>query len=155
MADKYYLARFKNAQMNGINGSGSGTYSQALSEIKEGKKRSHWMWYVFPQVVGFGHSHNTKFYSIKSKDEATAYLNDPDLGSRLREISEALLQLETSNPYEVFGEPDWRKLGSCMTLFDYISPDDVFDKVLKKFYSGAKDLRSLSIIRNLEKTKNE
>ena len=154
MTDRFYLARFKNAQEFGLAGTGHGTYDQALSEIKTGRKTSHWMWYIFPQIVGFGHSHNTKFYAIKSKEEAQAYLNDEVLGARIREICEALLALETNDPAEVFGFPDWMKLGSSMTLFDYVAPGEVFDKVLRKFFSGSRDLRSLAIIRNISAKNN-
>lgn len=143
MADRYYLARFKNAQDFGV-------YEKALQEIRSGRKMSHWMWFIFPQIVGFGHSYNTKFYSIKSADEARAYLEDPVLGSRLREICNALLDLQKTNPCEIFGKPDWMKLGSSMTLFDYVSPNDVFDKVLKQYFAGSRDLKSISIIRNLK-----
>ena len=140
MADRYYLARFKNAQDVGV-------YEKALSEIKNGRKMSHWMWYIFPQIVGFGHSYNTKFYAIKCADEARAYLDDQLLGSRLREICAALLELPASDPGQVFGSPDWMKLGSSMTLFDYVSPGDVFEKVLDKYFAGSRDLKSLAIIR--------
>ena len=140
MADRYYLARFKNAQDFGV-------YEKALSEIKNGRKMSHWMWYIFPQIVGFGHSYNTKFYAIKCADEARAYLDDQLLGSRLREICAALLELPASDPGQVFGSPDWMKLGSSMTLFDYVSPGDVFAKVLDKYFAGSRDLNSLSKIR--------
>lgn len=140
MADRYYLARFKNAQDFGV-------YEKALQEVKNGRKMSHWMWFIFPQIVGFGHSHNTKFYAIKNADEAKAYLADEVLGARLREICEALMELPCTDPAQVFGTPDWMKLGSCMTLFDYVSPNDIFDKVLGKFFSGSRDLKSLTIIR--------
>lgn len=143
MADKYYLARFKNAQDFGV-------YEKALQEVKNGQKMSHWMWFIFPQIVGFGHSHNTKFYAIKSSDEARAYLEDDTLGARLREICSALLELPNSDPGEIFGFPDWMKLGSSMTLFDYVSPDDIFDKVLKKYFAGSRDLKSLAIIRHID-----
>lgn len=148
-----FLARFKNAQEFGVNGSEKGTYEQALAEIRNGKKTGHWMWYIFPQIVGFGHSHNTKYYAIKSKEGATAYLEDEILNKRMREICEAFLSLETNNPQEVFGFPDWMKLASSMTLFDYVSPNDIFDKVLKKFFSGSRDLKSISIIRNIPSVK--
>lgn len=144
MTDRFFLTRFKNAQDSGV-------YEKALEEIRNGRKMSHWMWFIFPQIVGFGHSHNTKYYSIKYVEEARAYLADTILGARLREISEALLQLPKTNPAEIFGTPDWMKLGSSMTLFDYVSPDDVFGKVLGKYFAGSRDLRSLSIIRNLPK----
>ena len=145
MADEYNLARFKDAQDFGV-------YERALSEIKNGRKTSHWMWFVFPQITGFGHSRNTKFYSIKSVGEACAYLDDPVLGGRLREICEALLTLPESDPEAIFGSPDWMKLGSSMTLFDYVSPQDVFGKVLDKFFAGSRDRRSISIIKTIEQT---
>lgn len=149
MADKFNLARFKNAQEFGLDGSGHGTYEQALAEVKAGHKSSHWMWYIFPQIVGLGHRPNAMFYAIRSKEEAEAYLEDEVLGARIREISEALLALDTSDPQEVFGFPDWMKLGSSMTLFDYVAPGDVFDRVLRKFFSGSRDLRTITIIRNI------
>lgn len=142
MADRFFLQRFKNAQDFGV-------YEKALQEIKNGKKMSHWMWFIFPQIVGFGHSYNTKYYAIKSADEARAYLEDKILGSRLREICSALLELPKTDPGQIFGFPDWMKLGSSMTLFDHVSPNDIFAKVLDKFFSGSRDLKSLSIIRNI------
>ncbi len=146
MADRFFLQRFKNAQDFGV-------YEKALQEIKNGRKMSHWMWFIFPQIVGFGHSHNTKYYAIKSEDEARAYLEDEILNSRLREICEALIELPYSDPAPIFGSPDWMKLGSSMTLFDYVSPNDIFAKVLDKYFSGSRDLKSISIIRNLSKVK--
>lgn len=142
MADRYFLQRFKNAQDFGV-------YEKALQEIKNGRKVSHWMWFIFPQITGFGHSHNTKYYSIKCADEARAYLKDEILGSRLREICGALMDLPETDPGHVFGTPDWMKLGSSMTLFDYVSPNDIFAKVLDKFFAGSRDLKSLSIIRSI------
>lgn len=143
MADGYYLTRFKNAQDFGV-------YERALEEVKNGRKMSHWMWFIFPQIVGFGHSHNTKFYAIKSSHEARGYLNDETLGARLREISAALMELPNSDPREIFGSPDWMKLRSSMTLFDYVSPNDIFESVLKKYFAGRRDFRSLSIIRRID-----
>ena len=148
MADRFFLTRFKNAQDFGV-------YEKALQEVRNGRKMSHWMWFIFPQIVGFGHSHNTKYYSIKSVEEAKAYLADEVLGSRLREISEALLELPNTNPADIFGTPDWMKLSSSMTLFDFVSLNDVFAKVLDKYFAGSRDLRSLSIIRNLQKLSNQ
>ena len=148
MADRFYLARFKNAHEFGLDGSGYGTYEQALAEVKAGHKTSHWMWYIFPQIAGFGHSHNTKFYAIKSKEEAQAYLEDEVLGPRIREICEALLTLETNDPAEVFGFPDWMKLGSSMTLFDDVCPNNVFGQVLDKLYDGKRDLITSLFISN-------
>lgn len=143
MEDKYFLERFKKAQAHGV-------YERALAEVKDGRKRTHWMWYIFPQIKGLGSSPLNQFYSIKSADEARAYMADPVLAPRLREICETLLDLPNSNPATIFGTPDWMKLGSSMTLFDYVSPNDVFDKVLAKYFTGSRDLRSLSIIRSTE-----
>ena len=140
MADRYYLARFRNAQSFGV-------YEKALQEVKQGRKVSHWMWFIFPQMRGFGHSRNTWFYGITCTDEAIAYLEDEILSTRLREICQALLDLEENDPRAVFA-PDWIKLGSCMTLFDYVSPNDIFDKVLEKFFSKARDINTLTKIRN-------
>lgn len=141
MADRYYLARFKNAQDLGV-------YEKALTEVKNGRKMSHWMWFIFPQLRGIaGHSHNTWFYGITCADEARAYLEHPVLGARIREISEALMSLEEHDPQRVMGNPDWMKLGSCMTLFDYVSPDDVFARVLRKFFAGSRCPRTLSRLR--------
>lgn len=148
MADRFFLARFKNAQEYGLEGSEKGTYEEALTQIQNGHKTGHWMWYIFPQIVGFGHSKNTNYYAIKSREEAIAFLDDEILGPRLRQICKALLDLETNNPREVF-DSDWVKLGSSMTLFDYVSPNDIFGDVLKKFFAGGRDLQSISIIRNI------
>ena len=136
MADRFYLARFRNAQDFGV-------YEQALSEVKSGRKQTHWMWYIFPQLRGFGHSRNTWFYGITGADEARAYLEDPILGPRLREICQALMDLQESDPQAVFGW-DWVKLGSSMTLFDYVAPNDIFGQVLNKFFSGSADPNTLA-----------
>ena len=136
MADRFYLARFRNAQDFGV-------YEQALSEVKSGRKQTHWMWYIFPQLRGFGHSRNTWFYGITGADEARAYLEDPILGPRLREICQALMDLQESDPQAVFGW-DWVKLGSSMTLFDYVAPNDLFGQVLNKFFSGSSDPNTLA-----------
>lgn len=152
MADRYFLTRFRNAQDFGV-------YETALKEVRKGKKTGHWMWFVFPQITGLGQSHNSRYYSIKSISEAKEYLADPILGSRLREICGELLKLDSSDPAKIFGFPDWMKLGSCMTLFDYVEPNDLFSRVLNKFFSGSRDLKSISIIRNLnnssQNTKHE
>lgn len=147
MADKFYLARFKNAQENGLQGSGKGTYEQALHEIKSGRKMGHWVWYIFPQVRGMGHSHNTWFYGITCLEEAKAYLEDETLGTHLREITQAVLQQPTSDVGQLMGTPDWLKLGACMTLFDHISPNDVFKQVIDKFYAGSLHPETVRIIR--------
>lgn len=122
-------------------------YEIALSEIKGGKKRSHWMWYIFPQVQGLGFSEMSKLYSIKSLDEAQEYLHHPVLGKRLIEISQSSLDLPTDSAHSVFGSPDDAKLKSSMTLFASLPGADlVFQSVLEKFFYGQKDEKTLSII---------
>lgn len=114
-------------------------YQQALIEIKAGRKRSHWIWYIFPQMVGLGMSYNSEYYGIKSRAEAIEYLKHPVLGTRLVEISKALLQLDSSDPRAVMGSPDDMKLKSSMTLFAMVSDDPVFSQVLQKYFNGERD----------------
>lgn len=136
MAD---LQRFKEAQRN--------DYEQALQEVKSGRKRTHWMWYIFPQIHGLGMTPISDYYSIRSLREAKDYLKDPVLGARLVEISKALLELNTSDPHAVFGSPDDLKLRSCMTLFERADPQNpVFGDVLDKYYRGERDQRTLEIL---------
>jgi len=111
-------------------------YAGALREIKEGKKRGHWIWYIFPQIKGLGHSYNSEFYGIASKEEAKAYLEHPILGARLREITQALMDADNPSADDIFGFPDVLKVRSCMTLFDMVAPDDIFNEVLYKYYEG-------------------
>ena len=125
------LERFIKAQDTGW-----ATYSEALSEIKEGHKSGHWIWYVFPQIKGLGHSYNSEFYGISSKDEAKAYLEHPELGQRLREITKALLNCNNPSAFNILGFPDVLKVQSCMTLFDLVLPNDIFNEVLEKYYEG-------------------
>lgn len=125
------LDRFVKAQ-----DSAWGSYSEALKEIKEGHKRGHWIWYVFPQIKGLGHSHNSEFYGISGKEEAKAYLQHPVLGLRLREITKVLLECNNPSAYNILGFPDVMKVQSCMTLFDLVSPNDIFNDVLDKYYEG-------------------
>jgi len=125
---KYDLDRFLGAQEL--------IYSQALKEIKEGQKRGHWIWFIFPQIKGLGHSYNSEFYGISSKEEAKAYLDHPILGNRLREISQALLECGSRSVEDIFGFPDDLKVRSCMTLFDLVSPNDIFNDVLFHFYES-------------------
>ena len=136
----YDLERFVKAQEY--------DYSAALAEIRAGHKRSHWIWYIFPQLEGLGRSHMAKFYGIEDIDEARAYLAHPVLGARLKEICEALMQLKSSDPGEVMGGfPDDMKLHSCMTLFAVISEEgSVFHDVLHKFFGGEMDKNTLAII---------
>lgn len=110
-------------------------YEIALKEIKQGRKQSHWMWYIFPQEAGLGHSEMSKRYAIKDADEAAAYLAHPLLGSRLIEISHAVLMINNKSANEIFGSPDDLKLRSCMTLFASVpNADPIFDKVLEKYF---------------------
>lgn len=128
-------------------------YSTAFSEIKNGKKRSHWMWYIFPQIQGLGFSETSKFYAIKNIHEAEDFLNDPVLGKRLIEICEELLKQNTNNANQIFGSPDDVKLRSSMTLFSSLNNvDPVFQKVLDKFFDGEKDEKTLEILEEEKKT---
>ena len=121
-------------------------YPTALREIQAGRKQSHWMWYIFPQIAGLGFSSTARFYAISSMQEARDYYAHPVLGKRLVEISEALLALDTNDAAAVMGYPDDLKLRSSMTLFLAASGDAVFQKVLDKFYSGKPDSKTLSIL---------
>jgi uncharacterized protein (DUF1810 family) len=137
--DLYNLNRFLQAQET--------DYKRALSEIRNGRKRSHWMWYIFPQLDGLGFSQTSKRYSIKSIAEAKAYLNHPVLGPRLIECIEATLSIEGRSAYEIFGSPDDMKLKSCATLFAYVSsPGSVFDRLLDRFFQGDRDRKTLSLL---------
>lgn len=113
-----------------------GSYEVALNEIRKGQKQGHWIWYVFPQIKGLGHSYNSEFYGISSKEEAKAYMEHPVLGLRLREITQAFLNCANKTADEILGFPDVLKVRSCMTLFDMVSPNDIFDEVLYKYYEG-------------------
>ena len=124
----YDLDRFVEAQ--------NMVYDMALREIKEGKKRGHWIWFVFPQIKGLGHSYNSEFYGISGTKEAKAYLEHPLLGARLREITQAILDCGNPSADDILGFPDVLKVRSCMTLFDMISPNDIFKQVLDKYYEG-------------------
>ncbi|SHG37965.1 DUF1810 domain-containing protein [Flavobacterium defluvii] len=122
-------------------------YARALEEIRNGRKQSHWMWFVFPQIRGLGFTDYNVYFGIKDLDEAREYLNDPVLGKRLVEISQAVLGLNGKTALEIFGKPDQRKLRSCMTLFSRIADaDPVFGKVLQKYYGGILDEKTISIL---------
>lgn len=137
--DPYNLSRFLQAQED--------DFEQALSEIKSGRKRSHWMWYIFPQFDGLAFSSTSKHYSIKSADEARAYLDHPVLGPRLLECAEAVVGLEGQSATEIFGSPDDLKLRSCATLFACVSrPGSVFDRLLDMYYGGRRDDKTLGLL---------
>lgn len=125
-------------------------YTRALNEVKRGRKLTHWMWYIFPQIAGLGMSETAQYYEIKSLDEARAYLNNELLRSHLIEISNALLELYTNDPVEVFGDVDSLKLKSSMTLFSYISDNEIFNKVIDKYFNGNKDLTTVSICEEMK-----
>ena len=123
------------------------TYQTALEEIRSGKKRSHWMWYIFPQLLGLGHSETAKYYSLHSLAEAKAYIEHPLLGARLIQISDALCALKEKDALVIFGTPDNLKLHSCATLFCCIdNANPVFFNILKKFFNGAKDSQTIMLL---------
>lgn len=132
------IERFIEAQKN--------SYDTALREIQTGRKRSHWIWYIFPQIQGLGFSSTARYYAIQDREEAEAYMAHPVLRQRLIEISEALLELESDDAREVMGYPDDLKLKSSMTLFAEISEEPVFASVLDKFFHGEVDERTLQIL---------
>ncbi len=113
------------------------TYETALAEIRNGRKLSHWVWYIFPQLRGLGFSANANYYGIADAKEAKAYLSHPILGTRLREITSALLDHKGKSAAEIL-TMDAIKVRSCMTLFDFISPNDIFEEVLKQFYDNTR-----------------
>ncbi len=137
--DPYNLSRFLEAQED--------DFEQALSEIKAGRKRTHWMWYIFPQFEGLAFSSTSQHYAIKSVEEARAYLDHPVLGPRLRECAEAAVSVEGRSAAEIFGSPDDLKLRSCATLFACVSPPgSVFERLLDKFYGGRRDEKTLQLL---------
>lgn len=121
-------------------------YATALQEIKQGRKTSHWIWYIFPQIQGLGHSYNARYYALKDIEEARAYLKNETLNHRLREITDALLSHKDKSAQSILVGIDAIKVRSCMTLFDAISPNDIFKQVIDTFYNGKLDSRTLSII---------
>jgi uncharacterized protein (DUF1810 family) len=140
--DPFDLKRFVHAQ--------EGTYALALSELRLGQKRSHWMWYIFPQIDGLGHSAMAKHYAIKNVEEARGYFNHPVIGARLLECTETVLGIEGRSVVEIFGFPDDMKLESSMSLFAHISEtDSVFALVLDKFFSGHRDDKTLQLLEEI------
>lgn len=133
------LKRFLDAQ--------AGNYAVALAEVSSGRKRSHWMWYIFPQIGGLGYSDMARKYAIKDLPEAAEYLAHPVLGARIVEISRALLELPGSNATAVMGSPDDIKLRSSMTLFSLVpGADPVFEAVIRKFFNGETDRSTLQLL---------
>ena len=144
----FNLSRFLRAQEK--------TFDRALAELKRGLKQSHWMWFIFPQVDGLGNSPTTKEYSIKSLDEARAYLEHPVLGDRLIKSARAILDFHGRTAREIVGEIDETKLKSSMTLFAYVAGSDpVFGRVLDKYFGGERDTKTIAILnRNNEVGRN-
>ena len=126
-------------------------YERALREIKNGRKLTHWMWYIFPQITGLGMSDTARYYEIKSLEEARSYLNNELLRTHLIEIASVLLELNTNDPIEIFGDIDALKLKSSMTLFSYISNNEIFNKVIDKYFNGNKDLTTIKICEDMRK----
>lgn len=140
--DPLDLSRFVRAQ--------EGVYEQALAELQAGRKRTHWMWFIFPQIEGLGFSATSRRYAIRSADEARAYLNHPVLGPRLIACVQAVLAVEGRTASEIFGWPDDLKLRSCATLFAHVSsPGSVFERVLERFYGGEPDAKTLELLRSM------
>ena len=139
MADPFNLDRFVRAQER--------VYAQALAEIRDGRKRTHWMWFVFPQIDGLGSSPMAREYAIRDLAEARAYLRHEVLGPRLVECGEAACALEGKSAREIFGTPDDLKLRSSATLFAAVSPSgSIFHRLLDRFFDGQRDLRTLALI---------
>ncbi len=137
--DPFNLGRFVNAQEN--------VYANALAELRNGRKRSHWMWFIFPQIEGLGRSEMARFYAVQNLEEARQYLRHPVLGKRLLECAETLLSLDDRSASDIFGFPDDMKLRSSMTLFARAAgPDSVFVRVLERYFNGEEDQTTLDIL---------
>ncbi|MGZ8171764.1 MULTISPECIES: DUF1810 domain-containing protein [Methylobacter] len=137
------LSRFINAQES--------VYDSALAELRNGRKRTHWMWYIFPQIDGLGHSATSKHYAIKSIEEARQYLNHPVLGQRLLECAEAVFAIEGRSISEIFGYPDNLKLKSSMTLFAYVAAScSTFARIIDKYFNGEQDALTLQLLEKLK-----
>lgn len=140
--DKYNLSRFVEAQ------EAYGIYGIAVSELSRGRKRSHWVWFVFPQMKGLGYSYKSSFYGITCREEAEAYLKNDILNERLRKVCHILLEQvrKGNSAREILGEIDRCKVCSCLTLFDAVSPNDIFSECLEVCYQGKRDDRTLTLL---------
>jgi uncharacterized protein (DUF1810 family) len=139
MDDRFDLERFVQAQQ--------AVYAAVCAELRAGAKRSHWMWFIFPQLRGLGSSPSAQHYGLASLAEARAYLDHPVLGARLRECTRRLLLLEGRSAAEIFGYPDELKLRSCLTLFERAAPqEELFGEALSKYYGGQPDVRTLALL---------
>lgn len=142
MTDNIELIKFLDAQNQ--------VYLKALSEIKKGKKTTHWMWYIFPQIKGLGSSETAQYYAIKNLNEATAYLKHPILGKHLIEIAQELYNLKGKTVTQILGTPDDMKLRSCMTLFANVkNANPLFNNVLEKYFNGVPDELTLHLLNSI------
>jgi uncharacterized protein (DUF1810 family) len=140
--DPYRLDRFLDAQ--------AGIHDVALAEIQAGRKQTHWMWFVFPQIAGLGSSRTSQYYAIKSAGEARAYLEHPVLGDRLRKCADAVLHLSARSATDVFGSPDDLKLWSSATLFAAVSePGSAFEHIISRYFRGEPDTKTLELLATL------
>jgi uncharacterized protein (DUF1810 family) len=132
MSDPYNLRRFVNTQQS--------IYDDVLRELREGHKRSHWMWFIFPQIEGLGHSAMAREYAISSREEAEAYLRHPVLGQRLKECARLVAAINGRSIEDIFGYPDYLKFRSSMTLFSNVAPNrEIFEECLQKYFGGEPD----------------
>ena len=139
MNDKYHIDRFYEVHIN--------HFDIALKEIQSGRKTSHWMWYIFPQLKFLGHSYNAVYYGLENEEEAKVFYEDEYLGDNFRKICRALLECESDDALEVMGYPDNLKLWSSMTLFYIATGDELFKRILDKFFSGEPDALSVSFLK--------
>jgi uncharacterized protein (DUF1810 family) len=140
MKESYDLERFVEAQ--------EGVYEEVIAELKRGSKTGHWMWYIFPQIKGLGISEISERYSISSIDEATAYVEHPILGGRLKECTQLVMEVDGKLAQEIFGYPDYLKFRSCMTLFSQATQDNqLFEDALTKYFEDKHDPKTLDILR--------
>ena len=139
MTDPYNLPRFVDAQ--------APVYSRVLAELRAGQKHSHWMWFVFPQLRGLGHSAMARHYGIASRTEAQAYWRHPVLGARLAECTQLMLAVPDRSAHDILGSPDDMKFRSCMTLFNAVSPQEpLWRQALEKYFGGLPDPRTLELL---------
>jgi len=141
MSVPQHLQRFLDAQ--------GSVYEQVCSELRDGRKRSHWMWFVFPQIAGLGRSETARFYAIRSLDEAAEYLQHPVLGRRLLECTKLVTQVTGKTIHEILGSPDDMKFRSCMTLFEQAATDkQPYEEALNKYFNGERDPLTLERLRS-------
>jgi len=121
-------------------------WPRVRAEMAAGRKQSHWIWFVFPQITGLGSSPRSVYFAIRSREEARTYLAHPVLGARLREVTELVLKVESRSAHDIFGDPDDMKFRSSMTLFDAVAPNDIFAAALDKYFSSERDNRTRLIL---------